>query len=311
MEFFKQTNIPFMRWKWHAIALSSLINLIGIASFLWPGFQFGLDFTGGTLVEVGYKEPADLNQVRAALEGAGFGGATVQHFGSARDVMIRLQPKGGANAQAVSDEVFATLSQAAGGQVELRRVEFVGPQVGQDLTEQAILVVLYALIGILIYVALRFEYRYAIGAVIATVHDVVVVLAVFTLFQMEFDLTVLAALLAVIGYSLNDTVVIYDRIRENFRKIRKGTPEEVVNISVNETLSRTIMTGGTTVITLVSLYVFGGQAIHSFALALLVGIGVGTYSSIYVGSAAALILGVSRADMMPVKKEGEGLDALP
>ncbi len=311
MEFFKKTNIPFMRWKWHAVVLSSLINLIGIASFFWPGFQFGLDFTGGTLIEVGYTEPADLNQVRAALEGAGFGGATVQHFGSARDVMIRLQPKGEANAQTVSDEVFATLSQAAGGQVELRRVEFVGPQVGEDLTEQAILVVLYALIGILIYVALRFEYRYAIGAVIATVHDVVVVLAVFTLFQIEFDLTVLAAVLAVIGYSLNDTVVIYDRIRENFRKIRKGTPEEVVNISVNETLSRTIMTGGTTVITLVSLYVFGGQVIHSFALALLVGIGVGTYSSIYVGSAAALILGVSRADMMPVKKEGEGLDALP
>jgi preprotein translocase subunit SecF len=311
MEFFKKTNIPFMRWKWHAVVLSSLINLIGIASFVWPGFELGLDFTGGTLIEVGYKEPADVDQVRAALDGAGFGGATVQHFGSARDVMIRLQPKGEANAQALSDEVFATLSQAAGGQVELRRVEFVGPQVGQDLTEQAVLVVLYALIGILIYVALRFEYRYAIGAVIATVHDVVVVLAVFTLFQIEFDLTVLAAVLAVIGYSLNDTVVIYDRIRENFRKIRKGTPEEVVNLSVNETLSRTIMTGGTTVITLLSLYVFGGQAINSFALALLVGIGVGTYSSIYVGSAAALILGVSRADMLPVKKEGEGLDALP
>ena len=311
MEFFKKTNIPFMRWKWHAVVLSSLINLIGIASFVWPGFELGLDFTGGTLIEVGYKEPADVDQVRAALDGAGFGGATVQHFGSARDVMIRLQPKGEANAQALSDEVFATLSQAAGGQVELRRVEFVGPQVGQDLTEQAVLVVLYALIGILIYVALRFEYRYAIGAVIATVHDVVVVLSVFTLFQIEFDLTVLAAVLAVIGYSLNDTVVIYDRIRENFRKIRKGTPEEVVNLSVNETLSRTIMTGGTTVITLLSLYVFGGQAINSFALALLVGIGVGTYSSIYVGSAAALILGVSRADMLPVKKEGEGLDALP
>jgi preprotein translocase subunit SecF len=311
MEFFKKTNIPFMRWKWHAVVLSSLINLIGIASFVWPGFELGLDFTGGTLIEVGYKEPADVDQVRAALDGAGFGGATVQHFGSARDVMIRLQPKGEANAQALSDEVFATLSQAAGGQVELRRVEFVGPQVGQDLTEQAVLVVIYALIGILIYVALRFEYRYAIGAVIATVHDVVVVLAVFTLFQIEFDLTVLAAVLAVIGYSLNDTVVIYDRIRENFRKIRKGTPEEVVNLSVNETLSRTIMTGGTTVITLLSLYVFGGQAINSFALALLVGIGVGTYSSIYVGSAAALILGVSRADMLPVKKEGEGLDALP
>ena len=311
MEFFKKTNIPFMRWKWHAIALSTLVNLIGIASFVWPGFQFGLDFTGGTLIEVGYKEPADLNQIRTALEGAGFGGATVQNFGSSRDVMIRLQPKGEANAQAVSDKVFATLSEAAGGQVELRRVEFVGPQVGADLTEQAILAVLYALIGILIYVALRFEYRYAVGAVIATVHDVVFVLAVFTIFHLEFDLNVLAAVLAVIGYSLNDTVVIYDRIRENFRKIRKGTPEEIINLSVNETLSRTIMTGGTTVITLVSLYVFGGQVISGFALALLVGIFVGTYSSIYVGSAAVLLLGVSRADMMPVEKEGATLDGLP
>jgi len=311
MEFFKKTNIPFMRWKWHAIALSTLVNLIAITSFVWPGFQFGLDFTGGTLIEVGYKEPADLNQVRTALEGAGFGGATVQNFGSSRDVMIRLQPKGEANAQALSDKVFATLSAAAGGQVELRRVEFVGPQVGADLTEQAILAVLYALIGILIYVALRFEYRYAVGAVIATVHDVVFVLAVFTIFHLEFDLNVLAAVLAVIGYSLNDTVVIYDRIRENFRKIRKGTPEEVINRSINETLSRTIMTGGTTVITLVSLYVFGGEVISGFALALLVGIFVGTYSSIYVGSAAVLLLGVSRADMMPPEKEGATLDGLP
>ena len=311
MEFFKKTNIDFMRLKWQAIILSTAINLIGIGSLLFQGLNFGLDFTGGTLIELGYKEPVELNSVRGALEGAGFGGATVQNFGSARDILIRLQPKGEADSAAVSDKVFQTLSQAAGGQVELRRVEFVGPQVGKDLTEQAGLAILYSLIGILIYVALRFEYRYAVGAIVATIHDVIVTVAVFSLFQVEFDLTVLAAVLAVIGYSLNDTIVIYDRIRENFRKVRKGTSEEIVNLSVNETMSRTIITSGTTFITVLALYLFGGAVINGFALALLVGIGVGTYSSIYVASAAALMLGISRADMMPVKKEGEGLDALP
>jgi preprotein translocase subunit SecF len=311
MEFFQKSNIDFMRYKWQAIILSTVINVIGIGSFLIQGFNFGLDFTGGTLIELGYKEPVDLNSVRGAMEGAGFGGATVQNFGSARDVLIRLQPKGDSDPAVVSDKVFQTLSQAAGGQVELRRVEFVGPQVGKDLTEQAGLAILYSLIGILIYVALRFEYRYAVGAVIATIHDVIVTIAVFSLFQIEFDLTVLAAVLAVIGYSLNDTIVIYDRIRENFRKMRKGDSEEIVNLSVNETLSRTIITSGTTFITVLALYLFGGAVISGFALALMVGIGVGTYSSIYVASAAALMLGISRADMLPVKKEGETLDGLP
>jgi preprotein translocase subunit SecF len=311
MELFRKTNIPFMRLKWQAIILSTAINLLGIGSFLFLGLNLGLDFTGGTLIELGYQEQVELNSVRAALEGEGLGGATVQNFGSARDVLIRLQPKGDTDPAALSDRVYQTLSQAAGGQVELRRVEFVGPQVGKDLTEQAGLAILYSLIGILIYVAVRFEYRYAVGAVIATIHDVIVTVAVFSLFQIEFDLTVLAAVLAVIGYSLNDTIVIYDRIRENFRKVRKGTPEEIVNLSVNETLSRTVITSGTTFITVLALYLFGGAVINGFALALLVGIAVGTYSSIYVASAAALMLGISRADMMPVKKEGEVLDGLP
>jgi len=311
MELFRKTNIPFMRLKWQAIILSTAINLLGIGSFLFFGLNLGLDFTGGTLIELGYQEQVELNSVRAALEGEGLGGATVQNFGSARDVLIRLQPKGDTDPAALSDRVYQTLSQAAGGQVELRRVEFVGPQVGKDLTEQAGLAILYSLIGILIYVAVRFEYRYAVGAVIATIHDVIVTVAVFSLFQIEFDLTVLAAVLAVIGYSLNDTIVIYDRIRENFRKVRKGTPEEIVNLSVNETLSRTVITSGTTFITVLALYLFGGAVINGFALALLVGIAVGTYSSIYVASAAALMLGISRADMMPVKKEGEVLDGLP
>ena len=311
MEFFQKTNIDFMRYKWQAVILSTAINVIGIGSFLIQGFNFGLDFTGGTLIELGYKEPVELNSVRGAMDAAGFGGATVQNFGSARDVLIRLQPKGDSDPAVVSDKVFQTLSQAAGGQVELRRVEFVGPQVGKDLTEQAGLAILYSLIGILIYVALRFEYRYAVGAVIATIHDVIVTIAVFSMFQIEFDLTVLAAVLAVIGYSLNDTIVIYDRIRENFRKVRKGGSEEIVNLSVNETLSRTVITSGTTFITVLALYLFGGEVISGFALALMVGIAVGTYSSIYVASASALMLGISRADMMPVKKEGETLDGLP
>ena len=311
MEFFQKTSIPFMRVKWQAIILSTAINLFGIASFLLQGLNFGLDFTGGTLLEIGYQQPVELTEVRATIERAGFAGATVQNFGTARDVLIRLPPKGEADPAALSDKVFQTLSDAAEGRVELRRVEFVGPQVGKDLAEQGGLAVLYSLIGILIYVALRFEYRYAVGAIIATLHDVIVTVAVFTLFQIEFDLTVLAAVLAVIGYSLNDTIVIYDRIRENFRKVRKGTPEEIVNLSVNETLSRTIITSGTTFITVLALFLFGGEVIHGFALALLVGIGVGTYSSIYVASAASLMLGISRADMMPVKKEGEALDGMP
>ncbi len=311
MELFTKTKIDFMQLKWKAIILSTVINVIGIGSLIFQGLNFGLDFTGGTLLEVGYQEPVELSEVRTSLDQAGFGGATVQNFGSARDVLIRLPPSSEADTAAASDMVFRTLNDAAGGAADLRRVEFVGPQVGKDLAEQGGLAVLYSLIGILIYVAIRFEYRYAVGAVIATIHDVIVTVAIFSLFQIEFDLTVLAAVLAVIGYSLNDTIVIYDRIRENFRKVRKGSPEEIVNLSVNDTLSRTVITSGTTFITVLSLFLFGGQVIHGFALALLVGIGVGTYSSIYVASAAALVLGISRADMLPVKKEGEALDSLP
>ncbi len=311
MEFFQKTNIDFMRYKGQAMILSTAVNVLAIGSILFQGFNFGLDFTGGTLLEIGYKSPVELTEVRATLDQAGFGGATVQNFGSSRDVLIRLPPRGAADTAVLSDTVFQALSAAAQGQVDLRRVEFVGPQVGKDLAEQGGLAVLYSLIGILIYVALRFEYRYAVGAVIATIHDVIVTVAVFSLFQIEFDLTVLAAVLAVIGYSLNDTIVIYDRIRENFRKVRKGGPVEIVNLAVNDTLSRTIMTSGTTFITVLALFLFGGAVIHGFALALLVGIGVGTYSSIYVASSAALMLGISRADMMPVKKEGEVLDGLP
>jgi len=312
MEFFRLTKIDFMRYRWPALVLSSAVNLAAIVSFVVQGLNFGLDFTGGTLLEVGYKEPVELSTVRSGLESGGFGSATVQHFGTSRDVLIRLPPQEGeADSATISNKAFTALGEASPGQVELRRVEFVGPQVGDELAEDGGLAVLYALIGILVYVALRFEWRFAVGAIIATVHDVIVTVAVFSLFQIEFDLTVLAAVLAVIGYSLNDTIVIYDRIRENFRKIRKGSVLDIVNLSVNETMSRTIITSGTTFLVVLALFLFGGQIIHGFALALLVGIGTGTYSSIYVASSAAAMLGISRADLTPVKKETGGVDSMP
>jgi preprotein translocase subunit SecF len=312
MEFFKLTRINFMRYQWPALVLSTVVNLLAIGSFVFQGLNFGLDFTGGTVIEVGYKDPVQLSDVRAALSKEGFGDATVQHFGSSRDVLIRLAPKNQAESTAtLSDRVFRALSAEAKGQVDLRRAEFVGPQVGEELAESGGLAVLYSLIGILIYVWLRFEWRFSVGAIIATIHDTIVTVAVFSLFQIEFDLTVLAAVLAVIGYSLNDTVVIFDRIRENFRKVRKGTVLDIVNLSINETMSRTIITSGTTLIVVIALFIFGGQVIHSFALAMLVGIAVGTYSSIYVASSAAVMLGISRADLMPVKKEGAQLDSMP
>lgn len=313
MEFFKRTNIDFMRIRWPAIWLSTAVNLLAIGSMIFHGFNFGLDFTGGTVVEVGYSQPADLHKVREALIAGGFKEAGVQHFGSTREVLIRLPPVAeGTTGAGLGDRVVSTLNGVAGGeQVQLRRVEFVGAQVGKELVEQGGLAILYTLLGILVYIAIRFEWRFAVGAVIATVHDVIVVLAVFTLFQVEFDLTVLAAVLAIIGYSLNDTVVIFDRIRENFRKVRKGTILDVVNLSINETLSRTIITHGTTMLTVLALYFLGGQVIHGFALAFLVGIVVGTYSSIYVASSATVLLGVTRADLIPIKKEGAELDGRP
>jgi preprotein translocase subunit SecF len=312
MEFFKLTHIDFMRYQWPALVLSTVVNLISIGSFFIQGLNFGLDFTGGTVIEVGYKEPVQLPDIRAALAKGGFNEATVQHFGSSRDILIRLAPKDQSESTAaVSDRVFRALSADAKGQVDLRRAEFVGPQVGAELAESGGLAVLYSLIGILIYVWLRFEWRFSVGAIIATIHDTIVTVSVFSVFRIEFDLTVLAAVLAVIGYSLNDTVVIFDRIRENFRKIRKGSVIEVVNQSINETMSRTIITSGTTLIVVLALFLFGGQVIHGFALAMLVGIAVGTYSSIYVASSAAVMLGISRADLMPAKKEGARLDSMP
>jgi preprotein translocase subunit SecF len=235
----------------------------------------------------------------------------LQHFGTVHEVLIQLQPMEGRSSAELSDEVVRLLRGAGGDTIEVRRVEFVGPQVGEELREDGGLAVVYALIGILIYVALRFEYRFAFGAIIALVHDVLITVGFFSVTRIPFDLTVLAAVLAVIGYSLNDTIVVYDRIRENFRRMRKGTTVEVINTSINQTLSRTLITSLTTLLVLISLATFGGEVIHAFALALIVGVVVGTYSSIYVASSAVLMLGVSRKDLLPPKKEGAEADGLP
>ncbi len=315
MQLFKKTTeINFLSVRKIAMFVSLVLIVGSLLSLFARGLNFGIDFTGGTLIEMGYSQPVELVEVRDALAEAGFDDAIVQHFGTSREVLVRVPPREGLNSAELSSRILHVLQQQEGaGEVKMRRVEFVGPQVGEELTNDGGLAMLYALIGILIYVALRFEYRFAVGAVAALVHDVIITLGIFSLLQLDFDLTVLAAILAIIGYSLNDTIVVFDRIRENFIKLRTGTPLEVMNISINQTLARTLMTSFTTLLVVVALFVFGGELIHGFATALLIGIVVGTYSSIYVASSAALALGVSKADLMPVEKEGaeQQQDELP
>lgn len=304
-------NIDFMGKRKLAMMVSAVILTVGAAALGIRGLTFGIDFTGGTLIEVGYQQPVELETVRSALADNGYDDAQVQQFGTPEDILIRLAPKGDLKSAELSDQVFRILSENTDQNVELRRVEFVGPQVGDELAEDGALAVLVALMAILLYVALRFEWRFAVGSVVALIHDVLFTMGLFAVLQMEFDLTVLAAVLAVIGYSLNDTIVVFDRIRENFRKIRKGSPEQIINTSLNQTLSRTLVTSLTTLLVLISLFIFGGEIIHNFALALIVGVVVGTYSSIYVASSAIFMLGVSKADLMPVEKEGQHLDDMP
>ncbi len=292
-----------------AMVLSLLLIIAAIAALAVRGLNFGVDFTGGYLIEVGYSQSVELGPVRAALGDGGFGDALVQHFGTASDVLVRLAPREGVNSAQLSEQVLGVLRDT--GELEMRRVEFVGPQVGEELREQGGLAVLYALIGIVIYVWLRFEKKFSVGSVAALVHDVLITLGVFAVTGMEFDLPVLAALLAVIGYSLNDTIVVFDRIRENFRKMRTGTPLEIMNVSINQTLSRTLITSLTTLLVLLALFFLGGSAIHGFAAALIIGVVVGTYSSIYVASTSVLAMGITKQDLMPVQKEGEELDDMP
>lgn len=299
------TNINFMGQRKLALLVSLLILAIGVASLFTRGINWGLDFTGGTLIEVAYPEAPELGDIRQALSDEGFEDFVVQTFGSPRDIVVRMpadqEDETGAD---LSTQVLAALSAQDPG-IDLRRVEFVGPQVGQELAEQGGLAMLYALFGILLYVSFRFQWRFAVGAVAALVHDVLLVVGILSLFRVNFDLTVVAAILAVIGYSLNDTIVLYDRLRENFITKRKGTPTELCNLSINQMLGRTLMTSLTTLLVLIALFYFGGEIIHAFAFTLIIGVVVGTYSSIYIAGNAAIMLGVSKQDLMPVEKEGE------
>ncbi len=308
MRFLKQkTNIDFMRLGNAAVVMSALLIIASIASLTIRGLNYGLDFTGGTLIEVSYPDSPRVSDVRANLSGAGHADAVVQTFGAANEIVVRIPPRDSESSDAeLSTEILAALQQGVKGEVVMRRVEFVGPQVGDDLAEQGVLAVVYSLIGIFIYVMFRFQWRFSAGAVGALIHDVIICMGMVSMFGVEFDLTVVAALLAVIGYSLNDTIVLFDRIRENFPRLRKSLPKEVINISINQVLARTIMMSLTTLLVLIALFIFGGQIIHSFAFTLIAGVVVGTYSSIYVASTALLYLGVSKYDLLQVEKEGAG-----
>lgn len=300
--------LNFMKLRGLASVLSIAMMLGSIGVLAVKGLNFGLDFTGGTLIEVLYNESAPLDEVRSTLSKAGYESAIVVNFGSDTDVLVRL-PQG--LSPKLGEEVLATLRADATSEVELQRIEFVGPQVGEQLREQGGLAVLLALIVVLIYIAMRFQIKFAVGAVAALVHDVLITLGAFALVGWDFDLTVLAAILAVIGYSLNDSIVVADRIRENLRKLRKHDPFDVVNISLTETLDRTLATSGTTLLVLVALAIFGGDMIHSFALALIIGIGVGTYSSIYIVANLLLSMNISQDDLIVIQKEGAEIDDLP
>lgn len=293
-----------------ALGLSVFLLVVSLASLATRQLNFGIDFTGGILVEVGYPGAADLEQIRAQLAGVGYGDAIVQTFGSVDDVMVRLPAREGGNGSELRETIRDAL-EADGTSIDLKRVDFVGPQVGEELTEAGGLALIFTLLMIFAYVMFRFQWRFAAGAVAALAHDVILTLGFFSIFALPFDLSVLAAILAVIGYSLNDTVVVFDRIRENFLTLRGVEPEEAMNISINQMLARTIITGVTTLLVLLALYLLGGKAIQPFALALIVGIIVGTYSSIYVASATALALKVSQKDLLPPEPDPDEIDELP
>lgn len=297
MEFFKkQTNIDFMGLrKWTAI-LSSVLFLTAILSLVVNGLNWGLDFTGGMQIELAYKKPVNLGEVRNVLNEAGFHDAIV--YGTAQSVLVKIGLQKGMNQQVLQTKILKILPDA-----QVMQVNFIGSQVGQELATKGALAILVALLGTMLYIAMRFEYRFALGAAVALIHDPIIILGIFSYFQFEFNLTTLAAVLAVIGYSLNDTIVIFDRVRENFRKLRKETPLNIMNASINQTLSRTIMTSAMTLVVVLALFLCGGEMIHGFALALIIGIVVGTYSSIYVAGALAVALGLERSNLVPnVKK---------
>lgn len=305
MEFFRvQRDIPFMRSARVTIFISALLFVAATALLIARGLNLSIEFTGGTLIEARYAQPAQLDLIREVLAKDGFKDVSAQSFGSAKDVLIRLPNQEGVSNEKLSEKVRDTL-RAQDSSIELRRVEFVGPQVGAELANDGGLALILVSIGIMLYLAMRFEWRFSIGAIVATAHDVIIILGLFALFQWEFSLSVLAAVLAILGYSVNDTVVIFDRIRENFRKMRKGTIPEIIDNAITRTLSRTVMTAFTTQLMVLAMLFLGGETLYYFALTLTIGIMVGIYSSVFVASPIVVWLGISRADMAPVKKDGE------
>lgn len=304
--------LNFMRFKSPAIIFSLLLVLGSLFSIFTKGINFGLDFTGGIVVEAGFEQQADLPKIRNALAADGFPDAVVQYFGTSTEVMIRIAPRDDVDQAVVGEQIIASIQKVEEGEVTKRRVEVVGAAIGDELKDDGMLALLASFIGIMMYVAFRFEWRYSVGSVVALIHDVIITVGMFSITGMEFDLTVLAALLALVGYSINDTIVVFDRIREMFRKLREATVEETVNDAITSTLSRTTITSGTTALSLVALFYLGGPLLHGFAAALLFGIAIGTYSSIYVASSVAVLLGASREDLLPevIEKEGENTPSL-
>ncbi len=302
--------INFMSKRKIAMVFSLILISISIGSLVTKGLNLGIDFTGGYLIEAGYQNDVDLDKVRTALANADFKDAQVQNFGSSKDIIVRIAPRADINKATIADNVLSVLTSTSDQVVEMRRVEFVGPQVGDELRDDGGIALLVALGCILIYISLRFQMKSAVGAILALVHDVIITIGFFSLIQMEFDLSVLASILAVIGYSLNDTVVVLDRIRETFRSVRKTSAEDILNMSINQTLSRTIVTSLTTLLVLFALFFFGGEIIHGFAMALIVGVIIGTYSSIYIASSTLMMMNIHKQDFLVVAKE-EVVDDAP
>lgn len=310
MEFFKfERDIPFMSWGKYTTIISVVTFVFAIFFLATRGLNLGVDFTGGTVLEVSYTQPADLNAIRSVFATLGITEVSVQNFGSARDVLIRLPTKHELSGAKLSELVINALNEAD-NTVEIRRIEFVGPQVGKELLENGALALLFVSLGIVAYLAMRFEWKFGVAGILANLHDVIIILGFFAFFQWEFSLTVLAAVLAILGYSVNESVVIFDRIRENFRKLRKAPVTQVINNAITRTMSRTIITHGSTQIVVISMLLFGGEALYYFALALTIGILFGIYSSTLVASPIIMLLGVKREDLVkPERKPQE--EALP
>jgi preprotein translocase subunit SecF len=308
MEFFKANpTIPFMKQRWLAAIISAVIFIGSVVALCVNGLNLGLDFTGGTQAEVSFVQHVSATDLRAELVKAGFDQAVVQAYAKSQGTQNMFSVRVGLYPSITQEQLKTNLTQAMPGST-ISSLEYIGPQVGKQLITNGILAVVMVFIGTMIYIALRFEYRFAISAALALVHDPILILGVFALFHLQFDMIVLTALLTVLGFSLNDTIVVYDRVRENFRKIRKGTPLEIMDLSINQTLSRTIMTSGLTFVVVVALFLFAGQSVHGFALALMIGIVVGTYSSIYVAGSLAIMFGLTRANLVPVQK---AIDEMP